>query len=192
MSTQLPCFLLPTHHSHSLSLSLSYTHSLTLTLSYRLARQAFDDDCHYFYQLNDDIRFITPHWTHKFVTALRLNPVFRDLGVTGPTDVERRFYLTQSFVSRVHLSIFGTDGFYPHVFKNWYSDNWISDVYRPSPIQSFFHHSSILISNTNERGMRYIPAQSDRGKLDAEVERGARMIKAWMVEQKLKRYSKQN
>jgi hypothetical protein len=143
----------------------------------RLSRQAHGDGCAYFYQLNDDIRFLTAGWTRKFVDSLEGNPRRRGLGVTGPTDIERRFYLTQSFVSRAHLDVFNF--FYPKAFRNWYSDNWITDVYRP--VDSFFHHTDILIANTNEMGMRYFPASKDLSKLDAEVKGGLETINAWLA-----------
>ena len=46
---------------------------------------------------------------------------------------------TQSFVHRTHLEIFGF--LYPPVFRNWYSDDWISEVYKPDwKIQNHGNH----------------------------------------------------
>ena len=56
-----------------------------------------------------------------------------DIGVVGMTDQGRKKYnpndtlLTQSFVSRKHMDIFGF--YYPDEFKNWFIDDWISEIY---------------------------------------------------------------
>lgn len=92
----------------------------------RLYKLAYDEGCDYFYQLGDDIRFEPVAWAEPFITKLK---EYGDVGVVGPQDrveIYRRI-MTQSFVSRKHYEIFGY--YYPDVFKNWFSDNWITDVY---------------------------------------------------------------
>ena len=79
----------------------------------------------YFYQLGDDIQFLSPNWVEEFVTLLGDN-----IGVVGPNDtnpVKPMNLMTQSFTNRKHMEIF--DYYYPHAFTNWHSDNWIQQVY---------------------------------------------------------------
>ena len=68
--------------------------------------QAYSDDCEYFYQSNDDVKYITP-WIHRFVGTLRSNKVLSNFGVVGALDVQNRMSLTQSMVHRTHQRIFG-------------------------------------------------------------------------------------
>lgn len=78
--------------------------------------------------VNDDIEFKTRGWAKPFTNLLLNNPVFPGLGVVGPKDLNRPDNLmTQSFVSRVHMHIFGM--MFPPMFRNWWSDDWISKVY---------------------------------------------------------------
>jgi hypothetical protein len=59
-------------------------------------------------------------------------------GITGPIDWGRdqfntkhnvggKFILTQTFVSRKHMDIFGF--YFPEEIKNWFCDDWITNVY---------------------------------------------------------------
>lgn len=114
---------------------------------------AITDGSDYFYQLNDDVRFITPGWTTTLIDRLLKNPVKTNFGVTGPTDEGNRSIFTQAFVHKTHHKIFGY--FYPYVFKNWYSDDWISMVYREK--NSYFKDPNTpLVRNQQTFGTRYV------------------------------------
>jgi hypothetical protein len=77
----------------------------------------------YFYQLNDDIKLLTKGWTEIFVNKLKSNPLLENFGMVGPLDTNNPRIFTQAFCHRTHYLIFGY--FYPFVFKNWYSDDWV-------------------------------------------------------------------
>jgi len=87
---------------------------------------AFNDNFDYFYQLGDDIQFLTSGWITKFIETLPTN----NIGMAGGLDINPSRpgnLITQSFVNRHHMKIFGY--YYPSVFTNWHSDNWIQNVY---------------------------------------------------------------
>ena len=140
-----------------------------------LADQALHDGSHYLYQLNDDVRFESPGWTELFVETLRNNSIHGDVGVTGPIDNNNTRIFTQSFVSRLHLVIF--DSFYPKVFKNWWSDDWITQVYHPR--HSF--RTTARVHNTNAQGTRYTVAWAAQFLLSKEVSRGRELIDSWLL-----------
>ena len=98
---------------------------------------AYDNGAQYMLQLNDDSMLLTEGWSHLLVTALRKHrhgvqtnllgaPLF---GVSGPEDFTygRPTLLTHSFAHRTHITIHG-HWFHPE-FRNWFSDNWFSEVY---------------------------------------------------------------
>lgn len=86
---------------------------------------AVNDGNQYFYQLNDDVTLLSKGWTTEFVKRLSAND---GIGVVGPNDLMWNCRLfTQSFVSRIHYEIF--HWYFPTQIKDWYSDNWITQVY---------------------------------------------------------------
>lgn len=98
-------------------------------------KMAYDDDCDYFYQCGDDIEFMDKDWTKDCINILKSH---NDEGVTGPIDYGRhmwalennkkqKFLLTQTFVSRKHMEIFGF--YFPKEIKNWFCDDWMTYVY---------------------------------------------------------------
>ena len=92
----------------------------------KLAQEAYKSS-DYLYQCGDDIKFYTSGWSDKFVNVLKKN---NNIGVTGPLDLNNKKLLTQSFVHKTHLDIFGY--YYPPSIKNWYVDDWIHQVYQPN------------------------------------------------------------
>lgn len=58
--------------------------------------------------------------------------------------------LTQSFVHKTHYAIFGF--FYPWDFENWFSDDWLMQVYNA---KSLLYPSHQRVTNTNVYGTRY-------------------------------------
>ena len=100
---------------------------------------AYDDKCDYFYQCGDDILLQSKKWVTNSIDKLKKH---NNIGLTGPLDIGRiqvggqdsapggnRFIQTQSFVSRKHREIFGY--FFPEEIKNWYCDDWITNLYYP-------------------------------------------------------------
>lgn len=97
-------------------------------------KKAYDDGCDYFYQCGDDIEFLDKEWTIDCIKAMEIH---NNTGITGPIDWGReqykiangrgKFILTQTFVSRKHMEIFGF--YFPEEIKNWFCDDWITYVY---------------------------------------------------------------
>jgi hypothetical protein len=98
---------------------------------------AYDENCDYFYQCGDDINFKTSGWVNDCIIALKKN---NNVGLTGPINNNSRI-LTQSFVSRKHMEIFGY--YFPEELINWGIDDWYNYVYKPNnyfPLKQ--HYSS--------------------------------------------------
>ena len=77
-------------------------------------------------------------------------------------------------MSRLHKHIFGT--FYPPVFKNWFSDDWITEVYRPEHLFVFASH---LVDNVG--GLeRYDIDRAAESVLAEEVSKGKERLAAWL------------
>lgn len=90
-----------------------------------LFKKSYDDNYDYFYQCGDDITFKSKNWvTDSINTLLKSN----NIGLTGPINNNSRI-LTQSFVSRTHMEIFGY--FFPESIINWCCDDWYNIVYKP-------------------------------------------------------------
>ena len=90
-----------------------------------LFKQAYDDGCDYFYQCGDDIVFETNGWTNDCIKVLRRS---QGIGIAGPIN-NNFLILTQAFVSRKHMEIFGW--FFPEEIINWCCDDWYNLVYSP-------------------------------------------------------------
>jgi hypothetical protein len=98
-------------------------------------KTAYDEMCDYFYQCGDDIEFKTNGWVNDSISVLKKN---NDIGLSGPLNNNNRI-LTQSFVSRKHMEIFGW--FFPEEIKNWCCDDWYNYVYQPDyffPLKNHF------------------------------------------------------
>jgi hypothetical protein len=91
----------------------------------RLFRRAYDEGCDYFYQCGDDISFKTKNWVNDCIQQLKEK---NNIGLTGPINNNPRI-LTQAFVSREHMHIFGE--FFPETIINWCCDDWYNFVYSP-------------------------------------------------------------
>jgi len=90
-----------------------------------LFEQAYRDGCDYFYQLGDDIAFWKKPFLGTYIETLKKN---WNIGVTGyRTRNGNTKIITQSFVSRKHMDIFGY--YFPPEIVNWYCDDWITQVY---------------------------------------------------------------
>lgn len=95
-----------------------------------LFKKSYEDNNDYFVQIGSDIHFQDKDWVNTCLDILKQN---NDIGVVGMTDQGRKKFnpndtlLTQTFVSRKHMNIFGF--YYPSEFKNWFIDDWISEIY---------------------------------------------------------------
>lgn len=99
-----------------------------------LFERAIDDGHDYFFQMADDVVLETPGWTEACIDTLQTN---RNCGVVGPIHLEnyngriangQKPVIENAFVHKTHYDIFGY--FYPWEIKNYYCDNWITEVYR--------------------------------------------------------------
>lgn len=99
-----------------------------------LFKQAYSDKCDYFYQCGDDIEFKTKGWINDCINMLKSK---NDVGLTGPINNNNRI-LTQSFVSRKHMEIFGW--YFPEEIKNWCCDDWYNMVYLPNYLYPLRNH----------------------------------------------------
>ena len=84
----------------------------------------------YFFRCNDDTVMTTPNWNQRAIETLRRRP--SNVGLALIVDTHRRDDIhdnlqTHSFVSSVHRDIFGM--YFPAHFKNWFEDDWITNVY---------------------------------------------------------------
>lgn len=105
----------------------------------QLFQKAYDDDCDYFFQCGDDIRFDTSGWVNSCISTLKKH---NNIGMTGPINNNTQI-LTQSFVSRTHMILF--EYYFPPQIINWCCDDWINHVYRK--INNFYPLMNHYCSN---------------------------------------------
>lgn len=105
----------------------------------RLFQKAYDAGFDYFFQCGDDIEFKTIGWVNACIGALETS---NGIGVSGPINNNVRI-LTQSFVSRKHMELFGY--YFPPEIINWCCDDWINDVYKS--ISAFYPLANHLCIN---------------------------------------------
>lgn len=136
---------------------------------------AINDNCEYFYQLNDDLIFATAEWASQLTETLDSMDGY---GVVGPNDLSHDCnILTQSMVTRTHWDIFGW--LYPPEIKDWNSDLWLSKVYGNSTrcLQS------VYIRNLRNKGERYQKCSTPLWT--QSLQRGEKTITEWQDKQKL-------
>lgn len=99
-----------------------------------LFEKAYNDGNEYFFQCGDDIDFKTKNWVQDCILKLNEND---NIGLTGPINNNNRI-LTQAFVSRKHMEIFGW--FFPEEIINWCCDDWYNYVYKPDYLFPLINH----------------------------------------------------
>jgi hypothetical protein len=99
-----------------------------------LFEKAYNENYEYFYQCGDDINFKTTGWINDSIKMLQSK---NNIGLTGPINNNNRI-LTQSFVSRKHMEIFGW--YFPEEIKNWCCDDWYNMVYSPEYLYPLMNH----------------------------------------------------
>lgn len=113
--------------------------------------EAYKDKSEYFIQLNDDVKFLKSGWLNSSISMLPKEAK----GVIGFNDITWQCKLyTQALVNRNHYKIFKGQ-FFPLSLRNWYSDNWITSVYK----EGSACNKEALISNSNVK-TRYKPCDS--------------------------------
>ena len=100
----------------------------------KLFEDAYKRECDYFYQCGDDMEFKTKGWVNDCIKVLKSHD---DIGLVGPMNNNSRI-LTQAFVSRKHMEIFGW--FFPKEIKNWCCDDWYNMVYQPKYLYPLRNH----------------------------------------------------
>ena len=137
-----------------------------------ILRVVYEDGIYeYVVRVNDDSEFLTPKWDALAMATLQsFSPP--NVGVVGPTCGEGNTHiLTHDMVHlRTHMSIFN-GSYYPPIFRNWYLDNWITQVYG--------HERTLKLSNWRvkhhvKRGTRYRPDKYSKHHLHAETNVGQR------------------
>ena len=115
-----------------------------------------------------------------YVKALENSELAPNLGVAGPLDTTNERILTHAFVHRTHVEIF--DAFFPATFKNWWSDDWISQVYGR---RATFARKDVVVTHnvqSQKTGAwnRYDVDHSAQHALHSEVQKGFVTINAWL------------
>ena len=128
--------------------------------------EAYLDHVDYYYRVNDDTRMDTGGWVEAFTAVLnRYDPP--RVGVVGPRHSGgNEAILTYDFVHRTHVDIFGF--YYPRLFTDWFGDDWITVVYRPSRSTKL---NDIRLAHTLGLGQRYKNDVSIGSKLPAQLKR---------------------
>ena len=103
----------------------------------KLFEDAYKRDCNYFYQCGDDMEFKTKGWINDCIKVLKSN---NDIGLAGPINNNNRI-LTQAFVSRKHMDIFGW--FFPKEIKNWCCDDFYCKLYHPKYLYPLQNHYAV-------------------------------------------------
>lgn len=127
----------------------------------QLLEAAIADGHEYFFQMGDDVVFETPGWTQVFLEALQQQG---NRGIVGPchlANYEGRLregkhpVLENAFFHKTHYDIFGY--LYPPEIRNYYCDDWITEVYRAKV------DTSVLVRNLsiNNPQQRYVVETPD-------------------------------
>ena len=139
-----------------------------------IALTAYHAGADYFCRVNDDSEFVTLQWITRGVQILLQQYDPPNVGVVGPrcnegnTDI-----MTHDMVHRTHFEIFG-GYYYPHVFGNWFLDDWITNVYstkvigidRSTVVQDWIVKHWIAQTRYKVDGsdVNYLPSEYQRGR----------------------------
>jgi hypothetical protein len=126
----------------------------------------------YFFRFNDDSEMLTQNWNVLAVTALRKPPC--NIGIAHILDKTNPGLQTHSFVSVMHKRIFGF--YFAYHFKNWYEDNWITDVYSGALTKK----SGVVIKH-HAQSERYVIPPMDHDALAFAVQKGRKRIDKYLL-----------
>eukprot|EP01041_Mallomonas_annulata_P005044 gene5044-10104_t len=109
--------------------------------------QAYSDGASFFYIVNDDLMLTSFQWTEAFVEKIMKNPLHPGLGVAGGEDTSDSVtpQIEFPFFHRTHVDIFPWCGANPWTFRNWWEDNWLTDIYLP--FASVFYLEGVTVKN---------------------------------------------
>ena len=126
--------------------------------------EAYLDHVDFLYRINDDTKMLTDGWTEKFISTLEsYNPP--RVGVVGPNHSGGNVgILTYDFVHRTHVDLFGF--YYPHLFTDWWGDNWITRVYKPNRSTKI---REVRLAHTLGMGQRYSVRYQVRNHLSDQL-----------------------
>lgn len=155
-----------------------------------LYKEAYRDNCDYFYQVGSDVQLLSPKWTSYFINVLKKH---KNVGITG--GVERRYWIERAivnqlailenvFLSRKHYEFFSSL-FYPE-FKNWFIDDHITRSYGKyafiCPNILYNNVNRILPSNRNDGNRRYNTDIVEKERLNKAVVEWATILKRGKIE----------
>lgn len=125
----------------------------------RLFTKSYDDGYEFFFQCGDDIVFNTCGWINDCILTLECS---NGVGMTGPIN-NHPTLLTQSFVSRRHMELFGH--YFPPEIINWCCDDWMNYTYQNMghfyPLKT---HSCINIGGAPRYEINHDPTFLSMGK----------------------------
>ncbi|KAJ3149648.1 hypothetical protein HDU89_003701 [Geranomyces variabilis] len=134
---------------------------------------AMRDGADYFMQVNDDLALTSPEWSSKFIDILSAHS---GVGVTGPYEASRKGgMVSQAFVGRTHYQIFGR--LYPSNLKDYFSDDWLSEVYAPD----YYYVSNVTMSH-HTVPIRYTACGDDRPRFEVLLARGRALFNDWITD----------
>ena len=141
----------------------NYEHRLAWAQNDAMMR-AYLENCDYFYRINDGISMQTANWTEQMIDQLqRFDPP--NIGVVHPTHTEDNWNnLTNDFVHRTHIQIFGF--YYPRIFWNNNGNMWMGEVYGMNRTTRM---STVQLNHTREGGKHYDEINKEGGTPTREL-----------------------
>jgi hypothetical protein len=140
-----------------------------------LFKDAYNRDYDYFYQCGDDIFFKTNGWINACIDKLKAN---NNLGLAGPINNNNRI-LTQAFVSRKHMEIFGW--FFPSEIKNWCCDDWYNAVYYPKYLYPLHNHKAENQGGEPRYDIHNLPSFKGEGNMNVFFKNTQRLRAETMI-----------
>lgn len=132
--------------------------------------------CDLFFQTNDDAGIAFSGWAQRYHDALMGFERAPGFGVVGPVEHDTGTVLHDTITQAVvhaptHFDVFGT--FYPWTFLNWYSDNWLTEVYAEVPGAVHRSRDDIVHNSRPQGSARYHIARQGH-LLMVELHKGKR------------------
>lgn len=141
--------------------------------------KAYDDGFDYFFQTGDDYLILNENWDLDMSKVMFEE--FQDKGLTGPNEAIPTTILTQCFVSRYQMEVFGY--LFPPELPSWFSDTWLTSVYsesnRMKKSNSTGYNSRMVGVSANEN--RYEINDSLSSKYREEYHRLKEEHRGWVL-----------
>ena len=140
-----------------------------------VAKQAYLQNCDYYFRINDDTKILSHNWTTIMITLLREK--LNNTGVIGPVCHQGNTAIfTHDFVHKTHLQIF--ENYYNPEFPDWWLDDWITDIYKKLD-RAIVATNVEVIHNLKET--RYQVSIEKEKILQQEVEKDVEIIRKHSV-----------